>query len=84
MQALAKAVVDALAFLELSDDTTIDPDSAVQAIEDLTATLRTASPAELQAVRDEATAALKRSEEELADPEVQAFYRDFMTNCGLA
>ena len=40
MDALARAVVHAFAFLELSDDETIDPDSAVEAMEMLTADLQ--------------------------------------------
>ena len=50
MKSLAKAVVEAAAFLELSGDEVVNPDSAVQALESISDWLRGATVQEKQAV----------------------------------
>jgi hypothetical protein len=51
MQILARAVIQAITFLSLSDDTVIQPDVAVQVLEDITHTLRASSHDELAALQ---------------------------------
>lgn len=60
MEHLAKAVVQAFAFLDLSNDDAIDPDAAVNAMEDLTSYLRDCTPDERQALNDAAAWHLKQ------------------------
>ena len=50
MQTLANAILDLAAFIERSDEETIDPDAAVRALEGLAATLSAASSSEISAV----------------------------------
>jgi hypothetical protein len=52
MKSLAKAIVESAAFLELSGDEVIDPDSAVQAIESISHSLQSASDQEKRALLD--------------------------------
>lgn len=52
MKSLAQALVEAVAFLELSEDEVIDPDSAVQAMESVSHSLQTASVQEKRALLD--------------------------------
>lgn len=49
MKNLCSAIIDAARFLELSGDDVIDPDAAVVALEDMGATLQSATQAERQA-----------------------------------
>ena len=52
MKSLAQALVEAVAFLELSGDAVVDPDSAVQAMESISHSLRNASEEEKHALLD--------------------------------
>jgi hypothetical protein len=80
MNHLAKAVVDAFAFLELSDDDVVDPDNAVEAMEMLTAELRECSPAERQALAEAAKAELTAQRAAGAPAETLEFYETFVEN----
>lgn len=51
MENLARAVITAMAFLELSDPMTVDEDAAVKIMEDICASLQEASPKERAALR---------------------------------
>jgi hypothetical protein len=77
MQHLAKAVVDAFAFLELSPDTEIDQDAAVKAMEMLTYDLRRCSPEERAALARAATAEYKAQKAAGASRKVLKFYKEF-------
>ena len=52
MKSLAEAIVESAAFLELSGDEVIDPDSAVQALESMSHSVRSASEQEKRALLD--------------------------------
>jgi len=83
MKHLAKAVVDAMAFLELSEDEVIDPDSAVKAMEMIAATLQDASDEEVEALRQAAMAELNAQSAVNAPEEVIDFYENFLVDLGL-
>jgi hypothetical protein len=83
MKHLAKAVVDALAFLELSSDDVIDPDSAVKAMEMIAATLHEASDDEVEALAQAAMAELNAQAANDAPEEVIDFYENFLVDFGL-
>ena len=51
-RSLAQAIVEAAAFLELSTDDVINPDSAVQALESISHSLKSASDTEKKALLD--------------------------------
>lgn len=83
MDALAKAVVDAFAFLELSADETIDPDSAVEAMEMLTYDLQQCTDVEKAALKKALDAEYKAQKARKASKNVLKFYKEFFTNTGL-
>ena len=78
MKRLAEAVVDAMAFLELSDDATVNEDAAVSMLEQLSATLQKASKDEFAAL-EEAVAKAKRGKKGTA----REFYNEFFADLGL-
>jgi hypothetical protein len=49
MDTIARALVNAAAFLEFSPDDIVDPDSAVKAMEDIAFALRNANAEEIEA-----------------------------------
>jgi hypothetical protein len=49
MKHLCRAIIWSACFLELSDDDVVDPDSAVKALEDIAATLQSATTEEEKA-----------------------------------
>ena len=79
MTTLAQALLDLAAFLELSADDVVDPDSVVAAMEDAAATLQRATAEERNALRTAAKALAK----ETTDPARRKFYRGFMDAIGL-
>jgi len=85
MKSLAEAVVESAAFLELSGDGVIDPDSAVRALESISHSLRNASDEEKRALLDYCREhAAKPSD--ARSPEEQKrrdFYREFGEASGL-
>jgi len=83
MRALASAVVEALAFLELSDDDHVDSAAAVGAMEAIVARLKDATEEELRALR---AAVLHENNERNklnADEHVLDFYENFFEHFGL-
>lgn len=83
MESLAKAVVCAFAFLELSGDDVVDPDSAVSAMESMSAELQTCTDEEKAALRKVIVAELHAQQARSADGSVIEFYRDLMLSIGL-
>jgi predicted ATP-grasp superfamily ATP-dependent carboligase len=83
MKALARAIITAVAFLELSEDDVVDPDAVCEALEDIGNELTNCSPLEVQALRREL--AKMRASEELneARPEVLDFLESFLASMGL-
>jgi hypothetical protein len=57
MKTLSKVIVDVAAFLELSGDEVIDPDSAIKTMEMIRSELKEATPEEKKAIAAAATAA---------------------------
>ena len=85
MKALAKAILNLAATIELTSDDLIDPDFAVKALEQLGADLKEASPAEIAYLKAVITQEGVDVWEERT-PEQQArreFLLDFMENLGL-
>ena len=83
MKHLARALVDALAFLELSGDDVIDPDTAVKAMEMISATLQDASDEEVDALAQAAMDALNAQSANDATEEVLDFYENLLVDLGL-
>ena len=87
MRALARSVIEAALFLELSGDDVVDPDSAVKALEGIAHELQGTDVTERLALRgalDELMEAEKsRPGGSAYRPEVVEFYRTFMGNFGL-
>ena len=80
MKHLARAVVEAFTFLELSDNDQVDVDEAVRAMEMLSATLGDCSPEELTALRTAAAEALHKAKQADANLDTIYFLENFMTN----
>jgi hypothetical protein len=80
MQTLANAILDLAAFIERSDDETINPDAAVKALEDLAATLSAASPSEISAVLAAAAARAAAA----TSPAEEMFWSGFAEAMGLS
>src|SRR5438309_8650998 len=73
MKALARAVINAAAFLELSDDSALDPELALQALEEIALHLSASTPEERK-VLTEVLAEMRANELETGPrPEVLAF-----------
>jgi len=84
MKALARAVINAAAFLELSDDKALDPELAVQALEELALHLSQCTEDEKKAVA-EVLAEMRATELETGlRPDVLAFLDSFLASFGLA
>ncbi|WP_166831032.1 hypothetical protein [Thalassoroseus pseudoceratinae] len=79
MQQLAKALVEVAAFLDLSSDDVVDPDSAVGVLEQIAAELARATPLELNALREVIDEKLQASQDE----DEREFYESFFESFGL-
>lgn len=83
MKALARALINAAAFLELSDDKAVDPELAVQALEEIALHLSQCSEEERTALA-EVLAEMRANELETGPrPEVLAFLDSFPVSFGL-
>ena len=78
MKALARAVPETAGFLELSDDSSVNEDDAVRALEAMAAALESATPQEKAALREVA----KQLAKEWIGRE-RTFYATFMSAMGL-
>jgi ankyrin repeat protein len=78
MKTLATCLLELAAFLELSDDSIVDPDAAVGAMESVAASLAEASDEEKSALREAARRLAKASK-----GSARTFYSSFMFACGL-
>ncbi len=77
---LVEAVLFLFAFLELSDDDVVDPDSAVTAMENATADLLRLSPQERQGLVEHAK---QLADEQWHNPRLAEFLRTFGESSGL-
>jgi hypothetical protein len=78
MNAMARAILVTAAFLERSDDLSVNEDDAVRALESIAAELEAATPQERAALREAARQLAKAS----SGPE-KTFYATFMSAMGL-
>lgn len=78
MDALAKAVVDALAFLELSSDEAVSPDAAAEAMNRIMDQLERCTPEERRAIEAAVMDAYNAANESEASEETLDFYESFM------
>jgi hypothetical protein len=84
MKALARALINAAAFLELADDKDVNPDLALQALEEIALHLAECGEAEKKALA-EVLAEMRAAELETGPrPEVLEFLDTFLTSFGLA
>lgn len=85
MKSLAKSILNLAAFIELSSDDIIDPDSAVKALEQLAYDLKEATHGEIEYLK----AAIRQEVVEAGEnrtPEQQErieFFLNFMENIGI-
>lgn len=84
MKTLAKAVIGAAAFLELSSDDSVNPDYAVRALEDISATLQSASPDEVAVIRSALQELIAEESSSFARADAIRFYEHFLESVGLA
>jgi hypothetical protein len=84
MKALARALINAAAFLELSDDRDLNPELAVQALEEIALHLSECGDEEKKALA-EVLAEMRTNELETGPrPEVLEFLDNFLVSFGLA
>jgi len=83
MKTLAKAMIGAAAFLELSSDDSVNPDDAVRALEDIAATLRSASPDEVAAIRAACDELIAEERASFARTDAIRFYEHFLESVDL-
>ena len=83
MRHLAKALVEALAFLELSTDDVVAPDGAAKTFESIAATLQNSSDEEREALAAAAMAELNVQSAADAAEEVLDFYEHLLVDLGL-
>jgi len=83
MITLAKALIEAAAFLELSSDDTVNPDDAVRALEDIAATLQSASRDEVAAIRAAVQELIAEERASFARADALRFYEHFLESVGL-
>jgi len=83
MKNLSKVIVDISAFLELSGDDVIDPDSAIKAMEMIGSELKKATPEEKESIAVAAKAAATSARSRGATEEEIEFYEGFMENFDL-
>ena len=81
MKALATALINLTAFVELSEDDIVDPDSAASALEHLANDLRDASLTEVECLK---TAIREQISKPLSDGDSRvAFLSGFLENLGI-
>ncbi len=83
MQHLAKAIVEALAFLELSGRDIVDPEAAVKTMEAMATTLQGATQEERDAIIEAAMRELNKQSAADAPEEVLDFYEHLAADLGL-
>ena len=83
MKTLAKAIVQALAFLEFADDEKVNSDAAIDLMDSIGETLQGASDEEREALREIVMAAYNDRNAAGAPEEEIDFYEHFMQDFGL-
>jgi hypothetical protein len=83
MKTIAKALIEAAAFLEFSEDDSVDPDEAVRALEGIAYTLHKASPEEIAALRDALREMVDASQTDAARAAARRFSDAFLESMGV-
>ncbi|MDH3972871.1 MAG: hypothetical protein OEV42_01210 [Deltaproteobacteria bacterium] len=83
MDALARALVNAMAFIELSPEDVIDFDSSIQAMEMIVSELKDATPQEITSLKVALEAQHKIQKETGARGDILEFYKNFLESTGL-
>ena len=83
MKTLAKAVIQAAAFLELSGENALPLETTVRGLEGIARSLHSASPAEVTALTEAVAELVEAETATYKRPEIIAFYQGFMENVGL-
>ena len=84
MKTLAKALIDAAAFFELSGDDAVNPDDAVKALESISHTLHAASSEEIAALREVLRKKVEEERAGLGRADLLKFYEHFLESFGVA
>ena len=83
MHTLAKALLDTLAYLELSPDDVVDRETALKAMDTIAAALQSATEEEREALATVAMSELNRRSAEDAPEEILDFYEHILADLGL-
>ena len=83
MKTIAKALIGAAAFLELSGEDFVDLDASVKALEEIGHGLQSASPEELAAIRLALQEMIAEERAGLARPDMLNFYAGFLESFGM-
>ena len=83
MRTLDKALIETAAFLEFSDDATINPDDAVRELEGIAHTLHSASPDEVAAIREALREMVDASQTDSAREAARRFSSAFLESMGV-
>jgi hypothetical protein len=83
MKAIARALIQATAFLAFADDDVIEPDAAVRALEDIGHFLHDCTTEEIAILRTVLTEERAQAAQLYTHQEVLAFYDSFLSNFGL-
>ena len=84
MKTLGKAIIGAAALLELSSDDSVNPEDVVRALEDISATLQSASPEEVAAIRAALQPLIAEERMSFARADSLKFYEHFWDSVGSA
>jgi hypothetical protein len=84
MKALARAVINVAAYLELADESQVDPELALQALEEIAYNLSYASEEEKQSIAEALTDMKAAELESGTRPEMLEFLENFPVSFGLA
>lgn len=84
MKTLAKALVETAAFLEFSDDHSVNPDDAVRELEGIAYTLHSASPEEVAAIRQALREMVDQTQTEAARAAARRFSDAFLESMGVS
>ena len=83
MKAIAKALIQSVRFLEFSDEKILNEDAAVQAMEMISCTLKSATPDEVKILQETLDEAIQQTRNCGGTIEEISFYENFLETIGL-
>lgn len=83
MQAIARALLQVLEFIDLSPDNIVDPDAAGELLEQIADMMQEATPKEVEALEAAAMSELNQRTAADAPEEVLDFYEHILEDLGL-